>query len=147
MPTRKSSLYFPNTISDEKIFVNESLDTGWISSRSEFVQKFKKKNDWLDNSFWLCSIILTGGQPKIRERLIIDLGCWGIDARLGFDPMHQMDPYCVFAEREYPVSCHFSEKSISSPSSFGLTGDDILHIATTFLDELPKCERDSTSAD
>jgi dTDP-4-amino-4,6-dideoxygalactose transaminase len=147
MPTRKSSLYFRNIICEEKIFVNESLYSGWISSRSESAQKFKKKNDWLNNSYWLCAIILTGCQPKIRERLIIDLGCRGMDARLGFDPMHQMDPYCVFAEREYPVSCHFSEKSISLPSSFGLTGDDILHIATTFLDELAKCERDSISAD
>lgn len=105
------------------------------------------KNEWSENSCWLYTIVLTGYISTIRDRMIAALGYRGIDARPGFYPMHQMNPYREFSKGDYPVSCHLSEKAISLPTSISLTRDDILHIANTFLDELSKFERDLLNAE
>lgn len=104
------------------------------------------KNDWSENSYWLYTLMLMGYDDSVRDRLIAGLGFRGIDARPGFYPMHQMKPYLGYARGDYPVASHLSSKSISLPSSFGLSSDEIIHIATTFLDELAKFEREPTHA-
>ena len=39
---KKIPLYKPYITSKEKEYVNQALDSGWISSRGEFVDKFEK---------------------------------------------------------------------------------------------------------
>jgi perosamine synthetase len=104
------------------------------------------KNDWSENSYWLYTIVLKGYATGVRDQLIANLGFRGIDARPGFYPMHQMAPYRAFGRGAYPVSSSLSENTVSLPSSFGLSNDEIVHIGETFLDELSKFERDHTSA-
>ena len=101
------------------------------------------KNDWSENSYWLYTVMLTGYADDVRDRLITNLGYRGIDARPGFYPMHQMKPYSDFGSGEYPVSTRLSASSISLPSSFGLSNDEIPHIVETFVDELSKFSRQS----
>ena len=99
------------------------------------------KNDWSENSYWLYTVILDGYEGDIRDRLISNLGYRGIDARPGFYPMHQMDPYREFGRGTYPVSSYLSANSVSLPSSFGLSDEEITHIIEIFIDELSKFPR------
>ena len=94
------------------------------------------KNEWSENSYWLYTIILNGYKKGVRDQLIANLGYRGIDARPGFYPMHQMDPYREFGQGAYPVSDDLSANSISLPSSFGLSNEEIAHIVAIFSDEL-----------
>ena len=96
------------------------------------------KNDWSENSCWLYTVILNGYEDDVRDQLITNLGYRGIDARPGFYPMHQMDPYREFGHGTYPVSTHLSANSVSLPSSFGLSNDEVPHIVEIFIDELSK---------
>ena len=105
------------------------------------------KNEWSENSCWLYTVVLTGYNPAIRDRLITQLSYRGIDVRPGFYPMHQMNPYREFSKGDYPVSCHLSEKAISLPTSISLARNDIIHIGTVFLDELKQIERDEINAE
>jgi perosamine synthetase len=100
------------------------------------------KNDWSENSFWLYTLLLNGYAEGVRDQLIANLGYRGIDARPGFYPMHEMAPYREFGEGNYPVSSLLSARSISLPSSFGLSDEDIPHIVEIFLDELSKFPRE-----
>lgn len=93
-------------------------------------------NDWSENSNWLYTLILTGHEEGARDQLIANLGYRGIDARPGFYPMHEMKPYSEYGHGNYPVSSYLSANSICLPSSFGLSNDEILHIAEIFIDEL-----------
>lgn len=104
------------------------------------------RNEWSQNSCWLYTVILTGYEPGARDRLIADLAYRGVDARPGFYPMHQMAPYRTYARGDYPVSSHLSEKSISLPSSFGLSPEEIAHISGIFKDELSKYELEPADA-
>ena len=101
------------------------------------------KNEWSQNSCWLYTVLLTGYKSRIRDRLIADLAYRGVDARPGFYPMHEMDPYRRFSRGDYPVSRHLSERSISLPSSFGLSAEEIVHISTIFMEELGKYNLES----
>ncbi|MFK8029515.1 MAG: aminotransferase class I/II-fold pyridoxal phosphate-dependent enzyme [Gammaproteobacteria bacterium] len=96
------------------------------------------KNDWSENSYWLYTIMINGYAAEVRDQLITHLGFRGIDARPGFYPMHQMEPYRDFAHGNYPVADDLSAKSISLPSSFGLSNEEVPHIVEIFLDELSK---------
>ena len=96
------------------------------------------KNNWSENSYWLYTIILNGYEGDVRDQLITNLGYRGIDARPGFYPMHQMDPYREFGHGTYPVSSYLSANSVSLPSSFGLSNEEIHHIVEIFIDELSK---------
>ena len=93
-------------------------------------------NDWSENAYWLYTLILTDHEAGARDRLIANLGYRGIDARPGFYPMHEMDPYSDYGHGDYPVSSYLSENSISLPSSFGLANDEISHITEILIDEL-----------
>jgi perosamine synthetase len=97
---------------------------------------FLPKNHWSENSYWLYTLVLKGYEYDVRDKLIQQLSRRGIDARPGFYPMHQMNPYRDFGRGMYPVSTHLSANSISLPSSVGLSQNEIRHIATTFLQEL-----------
>lgn len=94
------------------------------------------KNDWSENSYWLYTIILNSYASDVRDQLITNLGYRGIDARPGFYPMHLMNPYKRYGRGTYPVSSRLSANSISLPSSFGLSDDEIGHIVETLVDEL-----------
>ena len=94
--------------------------------------------EWSENSYWLYTIMLNGYDASVRDQLITSLGHRGIDARPGFYPMHQMAPYQDFGHGTYPVSDYLSANSVCLPSSFGLSNEDILHIAEVFIDELSK---------
>lgn len=96
------------------------------------------KNNWSENSYWLYTLILNGYEGDVRDQLIANLGYRGIDARPGFYPMHQMKPYREFGHGTYPVSDYLSANSISLPSSFGLSNEEVPHIVEIFLDELSK---------
>jgi len=96
------------------------------------------ENDWSENSCWLYTIILNGYDPDVRDQLITNLGYRGIDARPGFYPLHQMNPYREFAHGTYPVSSYLSENSVSLPSSYGLSNEEIHHIVKILTDELSK---------
>lgn len=100
------------------------------------------KNDWSSNSYWLYTLVLNGYGSDVRDRLLKQLECRGIDARPGFYPMHQMDPYREFARGDYPVSSYLAANSVSLPSSFGLSNEEIPHIVEIFVDELSKFERE-----
>lgn len=95
-------------------------------------------NDWSENSYWLYTLILTGYEDEVRDELIANLALRGIDARPGFYPMHQMEPYREFGQGTYPVSSHLSANSVSLPSSFGLSNDEIPHIVEILIGELAK---------
>ena len=99
------------------------------------------KNEWSENSYWLYTIILNGYKEGVRDQLITHLGYRGIDARPGFYPMHLMDPYREFGQGAYPVSSHLAANSVSLPSSFGLSNEEIAHIVEIFDDELAKFVR------
>jgi len=99
------------------------------------------KNDWSENSYWLYTIILNGYKEGVRDQLITNLGYRGIDARPGFYPMHLMGPYREFGQGAYPVSSHLAANSVSLPSSFGLSNEEITHIVEIFVDELAKFVR------
>jgi perosamine synthetase len=99
------------------------------------------KNNWSENSYWLYTMILTGYEAEVRDKLITNLGYRGIDARPGFYPMHEMDPYREYGRGTYPVSNYLSANSVSLPSSFGLSNDEIAHIVQIFLNELSGFER------
>jgi len=103
------------------------------------------KNSWSENSYWLYTIILNGYEGNVRDQLVTNLGYRGIDARPGFYPMHQMDPYREFGHGTYPVSSYLSANSVSLPSSFGLSNEEIPHIAKIFIDELSKFTRETTN--
>lgn len=94
------------------------------------------QNDWSENSYWLYTLMLKGYESGVRDQLISNLSYRGIDARPGFYPMHQMEPYMAFASGEYPVSNALSENSVCLPSSFGLSNDEVPHIVEIFIDEL-----------
>ena len=96
------------------------------------------KNNWSENSYWLYTVILDGFGGGVRDQLLTYLGYRGIDARPGFYPMHQMNPYCEFGNGAYPVSSYLSANSISLPSSFGLSNEEIHHIVEIFIDELSR---------
>jgi perosamine synthetase len=100
------------------------------------------KNDWSENSCWLYTLVLHGYANGVRDQLIANLGYRGIDARPGFYPMHEMAPYREFGVGEYPVSSGLSANSLSLPSSFGLSNEEIFHIVEIFLDELSRFPRD-----
>ena len=100
------------------------------------------KNNWSENSYWLYTIILNGYEGDVRDQLITYLGYRGIDARPGFYPMHQMNPYREFGHGTYPVSSYLSANSISLPSSFGLSNEEIHHIVEIFIDELSRFTRE-----
>ncbi len=95
-------------------------------------------NDWSENSYWLYTITINGYDDGVRDALIASLGFRGIDARPGFYPMHQMPPYSEFARGTYPASDYLSAHSISLPSSFGLSNEEVPHIVEIFLDELSR---------
>ena len=99
------------------------------------------KNDWSENSYWLYTIILNGYEEGVRDKLITNLGFRGIDARPGFYPMHQMEPYREYGHGAYPVSSYLSANSVSLPSSFGLSNEEIPHIVEIFIDELSRFTR------
>jgi perosamine synthetase len=101
------------------------------------------KNDWSENSYWLYTLVLNGYAEGVRDQLIANLGYRGIDARPGFYPMHEMAPYREFGAGKYPVSSLLSANSISLPSSFGLSDEEILHIVEIFLDELSGFSRET----
>jgi perosamine synthetase len=96
------------------------------------------KNDWSENSYWLYTLMLNGYGDDVRDELITNLGYRGIDARPGFYPMHQMEPYREYGHGSYPVSSRLSANSVCLPSSFGLSNEEIHHICETFIDELSK---------
>lgn len=96
------------------------------------------KNSWSENSYWLYTVVLNGYRNDVRDELITQLGCRGIDARPGFYPMHLMAPYRDFANGKYPVSSYLSVNSISLPSSPRLSNEEIYHIVEIFLEELSK---------
>ena len=100
------------------------------------------KNTWSENSYWLYTIILDGHGSGVRDQLLTYLGYRGVDARPGFYPMHQMDPYREFGNGAYPVSSYLSANSISLPSSFALSDEEIAHIVEIFTDELSKFSRE-----
>ncbi|MFU8832068.1 MAG: aminotransferase class I/II-fold pyridoxal phosphate-dependent enzyme [Wenzhouxiangella sp.] len=104
------------------------------------------KNDWSENSYWLYTIMLKGYAAEVRDQLIANLGFRGIDARPGFYPMHEMDPYRECGRGDYPVSSRLSANAVSLPSSYGLSNDEIAHIVAIFVDELSRFARDQTSA-
>lgn len=95
-------------------------------------------NDWSENSYWLYTIMLNAYGPDVRDQLIANLGYRGIDARPGFYPMHMMEPYKEFGSGNFPVSSCLSANSISLPSSFGLSNEEIGHIVEILIDELSK---------
>jgi perosamine synthetase len=95
-------------------------------------------NDWSENSSWLYTIVLNGFDGDVRDQLITNLGYRGIDARPGFYPLHQMNPYREFGHGTYPVSSYLSQNSVSLPSSYGLSNEEIHHIVEIFADELSK---------
>ncbi len=76
------------------------------------------KNDWSENSYWLYTVMLNGYESTVRDELISNLANRGIDARPGFYPMHQMEPYRDFGHGSYPVSNQLSANSVCLPSSF-----------------------------
>jgi len=100
------------------------------------------KNSWSENSYWLYTLILNGYEEGVRDQLITNLGYRGIDARPGFYPMHQMDPYREFGHGAYPISSYLSANSVSLPSSFGLSNEEIFHIIEIFIDELSNFENE-----
>lgn len=100
------------------------------------------KNDWSENSYWLYTLVLNEYGDEARDQLIKQLGYRGIDARPGFYPMHQMNPYREFGRGAYPVTSYLSSNSISLPSSPGLSKEDIHHIVAIFLEELARLTRD-----
>ncbi|MFK8017212.1 MAG: aminotransferase class I/II-fold pyridoxal phosphate-dependent enzyme [Gammaproteobacteria bacterium] len=95
-------------------------------------------NEWSENAYWLYTVILNDYECEARDQLIANLGYRGIDARPGFYPMHLMDPYRAYGSGGYPVSSYLSENSISLPSSFGLSDEDIGHVVEIFVDELAR---------
>ena len=99
------------------------------------------KNSWSENSYWLYTIVLNGYEEGARDQFISNLGLRGIDARPGFYPMHEMEPYSSFGHGTYPVSSYLSANSVSLPSSFGLSNEEIVHIVEIFIDELSKYSR------
>jgi perosamine synthetase len=105
------------------------------------------KNNWSENACWLYTIILRGYADSVRDQLITNLGYRGIDARPGFYPMHQMDPYREFGNGAYPVSSYLSANSVSLPSSFGLADEEVPHIVKIFTDELSKLAREKKNAE
>lgn len=100
------------------------------------------KNDWSENSYWLYTLVLNGYPDDTRDQLISNLGGRGIDARPGFYPMHEMDPYREFGAGNYPVSSYLSANSVSLPSSIGLANEEVHHIANIFIDELSEFSRE-----
>ena len=100
------------------------------------------KNSWSENSYWLYTVILDGFGAGARDQLLTYLGYRGIDARPGFYPMHQMNPFREFGSGTYPVSSYLSANSISLPSSFGLSNEEIHHIVEIFIDELSRFTRE-----
>ncbi len=94
------------------------------------------KTEWSENSYWLYTLVLNGYDGTVRDQLLTNLGNRGIDARPGFYPMHQMEPYREFGHGAYPVSDYLSANSVCLPSSFGLSDAEISHIVEIFLDEL-----------
>lgn len=94
------------------------------------------KNNWSENSCWLYTLVLNNYGNEARDQLIKQLGFRGIDARPGFYPMHQMNPYREFSRGIYPVTSYLSANSISLPSSPGLSKEEIHYIVEIFLEEL-----------
>ena len=101
------------------------------------------KNNWSENSYWLYTLILNGYEGDVRDQLINNLGCRGIDARPGFYPMHQMAPYREFGHGDYLVSSCLSANSVSLPCSISLSNEEVTHIIEIFIDELAKFPRAS----
>ena len=102
-------------------------------------------NTWSENSYWLYTIILSGYDENVRDQLLKNLSCRGIDARPGFYPLHEMEPYRMFGHGTYPVSSYLSANSVCLPSSYGLSDEEIPHIAKIFIDELSKYSREKTN--
>lgn len=127
-----------NELLGRKKLIFQTYDS-WLSEHQGV--SLVPKNNWSENSYWLYTLILKGYEIDVRDQLVANLGYRGIDARPGFYPMHQMNPYREFAHGAYPVSSHLSANSVSLPSSFGLSNEEIAHIAEIFIDELAKFER------
>ncbi len=124
-----------NELLDRKKSIFQAYDN--LLSEHEGISLLPK-NDWSENSYWLYTLMLNGYGDDVRDELITNLGYRGIDARPGFYPMHQMEPYQEFSTGTYPVSSRLSANSVCLPSSFGLSNEEIHHIVDIFTGELSK---------
>ncbi|MDB4281985.1 DegT/DnrJ/EryC1/StrS family aminotransferase, partial [Paraglaciecola sp.] len=104
------------------------------------------KNPWSENSYWLYTLVIDGYGSAVRDQLISNLEYRGLDARPGFYPMHQMEPYQEFGHGAYPVSSYLSANSVSLPCSIGLANEEVTHIVEIFIDELSKFPRDNRAS-
>lgn len=93
------------------------------------------RNDWSTNSCWLYTLFLADDDTNLRNALIEKIGQLGIDARVGFYPLHEMPPYSKFGRGDYPYSTQLSRGIISLPTSLSLVEEDIRYIASTVINE------------
>lgn len=93
-----------------------------------------KEVDYIDNCYWLYSILVEDDFPITRDELLKVLGENGVQARPFFLPIHDMKPYkdCRCGSMENTIEV--SDRGINLPSSVSLTKEEVIKICNIIKD-------------
>ena len=87
-----------------------------------------KEVDYVDNCYWLYSILIEDNFRMSRDELIELLKENGIQARPFFLPVHDMKPYANSKCGDMKVTIDVSNRGINLPSSVSLTEEEVRKI-------------------
>jgi perosamine synthetase len=91
------------------------------------------------NVFWLFSVVLSSGGPRLRDRTQRALSARGIDTRPFFVPMHEL-PIYADGVTCLPVSKTLADHGLSLPTYTGLSPKDVRLIASALEEVLTEVE-------
>ncbi len=87
-----------------------------------------KQVDYIDNCYWLYSILVEDNFRMSRDELLKVLVENGVQARPFFLPVHDMKPYCGSKCGTMEATMDVSNRGINLPSSVSLTEEEVKKI-------------------
>lgn len=126
----------PNILAAMGLAQLENIDTYLESKRrnaelyNELLKDVKgislvKQVEYIDNCYWLYSILVEDDFRMSRDELLELLKENGVQARPFFLPVHDMKPYCESKCGTMEVTMDVSEKGVNLPSSVSLTEEEV----------------------
>lgn len=95
-----------------------------------------KEVDYVDNCYWLYSILVEDNFRMTRDELLELLKENGIQARPFFLPVHNMKPYSENKCGNMEMTVEVSKKGINLPSSVSLKEEEVRRICEIIREEL-----------
>jgi perosamine synthetase len=90
---------------------------------------------WAKSVFWMYTVRISGGERR-RRAIVKALGKRGIDARVGFWPLHKQ-PFCKpysSTGQTFPISDRLGSETLSLPSGNGITLSEVRYVANALRD-------------